>query len=865
MSLSPLLRAAILFPLALHAQTNRIVNGDFADGTHAPWHWHHEKEARATGGIDAKGGIGGSPALRVQVTAAQNANHVQLGCPFAAAEIETGQVYEVRFQIRAVPARACSVHILGARKPWTNAGLRQKVQATPEWREQVFRFRAKRPEQERVKLDFFLGDAVGETWLDNVSLRPFEPPKNMAVAAHSLASGRSRLGLAADGSVAVLTDVKTKAVLVGGIQPSPAFELRLEIPGQEGVDRSSSEARAVVTQARGPDAGIVTVYTFADMTVRTRVRPIPGGLFDFGLEVDNRSPFAVTGVRYPILHSPEKLGPDSADDRILYPRCDGGLIEDPRRTMGGQSLSETYPGPLSCQLMTYHDTQAGVYLATYDAAGHPKRFSVSMALDCELSVQHLFPIAPGKGIRIAYPTVLGVFSGDWYAAAEIYRRWTRKQPWCATPLSKRQDTPAWLKKGGIVTCYNPRARTKDGKPRFTDEGLRAFCDTFSRDFGLPAIPNNRGWEQFGEWCGQEYLPPYPDDAAFARQAGIIRDAGGQGMIMLSGWRWTIDKPLPGGTVHSNQERFDREIIKHVTHAADGKTPLVKSSTKENDWHGAKYARLCPATPFAEQTAVEVAAHCAKAGYPIIHFDQEVSGPASTSFCGHPGHGHAPGYGPWMHQAMARLYTRLRAECAPLNPDFALSMEEPNELYLPWLNLCQSRPNGITNEFPMRPPIKRVVPLFSYLYHDYLVGWVAFYPWRSAGRPRITVAKGFAAGMMPGLHIESTYRYKPEEKARFNAFLRACCEFYAGEGHEALLYGRMEAPLHIVVPQRTFNLGKRGLMRVPAVYHSLWTLPDGRRCVTLFNPETQEHRLDVPGVGAVVVPALGARLVPLPRI
>ena len=76
---------------------------------------------------------------------------------------------------------------------------------------------------------------------------------------------------------------------------------------------------------------------------------------------------------------------------------------------------------------------------------------------------------------------------------------------------------------------------------------------------------------------------------------------------------------------------------------------------------------------------------------------------------------------------------------------------------------------------------------------------------------------------------------------------------------------MEAPLHIVVPQRTFNLGKRGLMRVPAVYHSLWVLPNGGRCVTLFNPETQEHRLDVPGVGRVVVPALSARLVPLPRI
>jgi hypothetical protein len=513
--------------------------------------------------------------------------------------------------------------------------------------------------------------------------------------------------------------------------------------------------------------------------------------------------------------------------------------------------------------MTYHDRTAGLYLATYDASGRPKRFRAQMGLDCELSVEHLFPITPGKDVVLDYDTVAGVFSGDWYAAAEIYRGWTHRQPWCAKPLSQREDTPDWLRKGGIVTCYDPRARSKDGKPRFTDEGLRAFCDSFPREFGLPAIPNNRGWERYGVWCGQEYLPAYPDEATFARQADIIRAAGGQGMIMLSGWRWTIDKPQPDGSVYSNQERFDREVVQNVTYDADGTTPLVKTSEKKDDWHGTKYARLCPATEFAQQTVVDVAAHCVKAGYPIVHFDQEVSGPASTCFCGSTEHGHAPGYGPWMHEAMARQYDQLRKTCAPLSRDYALSMEEPNELYLPWLNLCQSRPNGITNEFPMRAPIKRPVPLFSYLYHDYLVGWVAFYPWRSAGRHRVTVAKGFAAGMMPGLHVESTYRFKPEERKLFDQFLRTCCEFYAGEGHEALLYGRMQAPLAIAVPERVLNLGARGILRVPAVYHSVWTTPDGRRWATFFNPEEQPHTLDVPGVGATEIPALGVRLVALP--
>ena len=417
----------------------------------------------------------------------------------------------------------------------------------------------------------------------------------------------------------------------------------------------------------------------------------------------------------------------------------------------------------------------------------------------------------------------------------------------------------------MVTCYSPRARAKDGQPRFGDNGLRKFCEQFTKDFGVPVIPNNRGWERYGEWCGQEYFPPFPDQPTFERQARIIRETGGLGMIMLSGWRWTIDKPQPGGKIHSNQELFDREIHKHATCEADGVTPRIKTSEKTNDWHGTKHARLCPATAFAQNTVIDTAKACVKAGYPVIHFDQEVSGPVAGSFCGSKAHGHEPGYGRWVHQAMADMYERLRAECAPLSPDFTLSMEEPNELYLPWLNFCQSRPNGLNNAFPMKPPLTRVVPLFSFLYHEHLVGWIAFYPWRSQGHHIVTVAQGFAAGMMPGVHIESTYRWKPDVREAFKTMVRNCSRLYVEEGMDALVFGRMLKPLALDVPERVLRIGKDGkTIRVPAVFHSVWQRTDGQRCVTLFNPEREPHVVRTPQLpDPVTVPALDAILVPLP--
>ncbi len=458
---------------------NRIGNGDFAAGQ-APWNWHQEKEAKATGGIDPAGGPDGSPALRVQVTAAQGANHVQLTCPFPANEIETGQLYEARFQIRAVPARAVSVHLLGAAKPWTNCGLRSSFEATTEWRVQSVRFRGKRPDQDQAKLDFFLGDAVGEVWLDNVSLIPVDRTQGTRTpVAYTMLSGRARLGLGADGAIAALTDSTTKAVLAGGVDPAPAFRLRLEKPGDSPFTRASTDAAK--TEISQDGKAFVGTYTFADLVVTTRVAPNGDGLFTCGIEIENHSPWAITAITYPILHCPDKLGQDSTDDRILYPRCDGGVVEDPLRTMGGQSLDDTYPGPLSCQVMAYYDAQAGLYLATHDGSGSPKRLLARLNLDCELAIEHLLPITPGANVKLAYPTVFGVFSGDWYAAAEIYRQWAHQQVWCATPLSQRPDTPIWLKHGGIVTCYSPRARNKDGEFRFSDAGLREFCDSFLND------------------------------------------------------------------------------------------------------------------------------------------------------------------------------------------------------------------------------------------------------------------------------------------------------------------------------------------------------------------------------------------------
>lgn len=842
-------------------QGNLLTAGDF-ETTVAPWHCHQQDGARASAAVEAVEGAHGSKAARVTITNAGAPNHVQFSAGFEASRLAPREPYRLTFLAKADPPRAFSVHLIGAQKPWTNAGLRRDLQVGPKWQQFDLLLRAKPVRQPIVRVDFFLGETQGDVWIDHVILQRAD----IAGPAEPDGPRVDRRGYTVEfdkqGAVARLVHKTTGRLLVGGLQPAPAYEIAVRKAGQDAI-LSGRDARSIQVR-RETDACIFTAqHDHCRVTYGARFGQ---DRLDMSISVEPEADTTVTAVSYPILHCPAKLGDASADDAVLYPRCDGGLIEDPLNAMGGQGLSELYPGPLSCQLMAYYDSAAGVSLASYDTSGRPKRFTCELGVDLRLSISHLFPRVPGRSVELPSAARIALFQGSWYEAARLYRERMRDiAPWCAKTLGQRKDMPEWLERGAMVTVYNPRATTQQGTLRFSPEGLAEFISQLTETYGLPMVPNNRGWEREGEWTGQEYFPPYPSEDRFRQDAQIIHRLGGQGMIMLSGYRWTIEKARPDKTIYDSSDTFEREVKPYVTCAADGETPSVFTSSRENDFRGRKYARLCPATEFAKQTIVDAALRCVTAGYTVMHFDQEVSGPASTGLCYSGTHGHEPGYGPWMYRDMADLLARIREACEPVDADFVLSMEEPNELFIPWLNLCQSRPNGLTTEFPMRPPLTRVVPLFSFLYHDYLVGWTAFYPWRSAGRPTYSLARGFSAGMMPGLHWESTIRWPSEARKTFDTMLANCNRAYGGPAREYLIFGRMLKPLPLSVPERTFDLGERfGSIRVPAISHSVWELPDGRRAVVLINPEGEDQQVELPGSDqSVTVPALDVAVVDLP--
>jgi len=824
-----------------------LPNGHFEKGRDG-WGWSQQEEARGQFTAVESSGPAGGKAARITVTTNGPAHRLQLTHDFPNDALTPGRGYVLRFYAKAEGSTGLRVVLMNRNKPWENLGLSRPVAIDAEWKRFAFPFRARKSEQPFGKVNFFLGEVKGTVWIDGVAIEPYDP-QTVAPDGPVLDTETWTAQFFQTGAIARLVHKPSGRVLIEPSEYRAAYELTF---WKDDVSQTESGDQATSVRAEPLEGGrgyrFIAEQPRATVTLVYRLDPATGMLECRGA-VDNRSDAAVTHFKFPILNAPEMLGDASDDDVLLYPAFDGFVVDDPKTTMhsGRGTLDQFYPGSLSCQVMALCDPAAGLYVASHDADGYPKAFAVDAQFQMHLSITHLAPAVPGEDLRPPYPVVVGPFVGDpsrggtsWYDAAEIYRRWSQRQPWAERNVRTRPDTPDWLRAGALVTTYNPRQLTPPGDT----SKLEAFLRDYTERFGTPLLPNNRGFERYGTWCGQEYLPVMPDEATFRASAELTKRLGGRSMIMLSGYRWTIEQTTPEGDAYSSRERFDREVAPWAVHDAGGK-PVIGTSTKNNDFRGSKWSRMCRATDFAKRTIVDQSKYFVENGYSVIHFDQECSGAYAASVCWARDHGHAPGHGRWIHLAMVDLYQQICDTCRPLDPDFMLSMEEPNELYLPWLNLCQSRPYGITPEWPVVAPGTRSVPLFLYLYHENLIGWAAFYPWKSAGRPCYSLAKGFTIGQMPGL---VSTQMRPEQEEPFMTLFTRCMTGYRTFAHDYLVWGRMERPLAIDVPQRTLSWSLRGKKQrdliVPAVSHEVWSLDDGRVGLVLVNPEPEAHELDV---------------------
>ncbi|MFH1905048.1 MAG: DUF6259 domain-containing protein [bacterium] len=183
------------------------------------------------------------------------------------------------------------------------------------------------------------------------------------------------------------------------------------------------------------------------------------------INIQNRSKvYGIWQVFFPIIKV-ASIDETPEDDYFMFCKDRGRLIKNPYNApkgfRHGLHVDGSFPGTLDMQFQALYDESGiGLYLAAYDDKYYFKRFRAIQDSEnntIEFKFGHNPPNMgyPDENYSLQYDMVIGVFSGDWYDACQIYRKWAIKQPWCKKgPLITREDIPTWYKEAPVMLKNN---------------------------------------------------------------------------------------------------------------------------------------------------------------------------------------------------------------------------------------------------------------------------------------------------------------------------------------------------------------------------------------------------------------------------
>ena len=153
-------------------ETEMLANGSFESGMD-PWRPQVGAPAEATFTVDTTTASAGTRSFKTEVTAVDGTGwHVQLYQPGFG--VNAGQAYRLSFDAKATAAGGFGVSVIQNHDPYQGLGLWATVEPTTSWQPFEFVFAATTNEAD-AHVAFNLGQSVRTVWIDNVSLKPYNP------------------------------------------------------------------------------------------------------------------------------------------------------------------------------------------------------------------------------------------------------------------------------------------------------------------------------------------------------------------------------------------------------------------------------------------------------------------------------------------------------------------------------------------------------------------------------------------------------------------------------------------------------------------------------------------------------------------
>lgn len=660
-----------------------------------------------------------------------------------------------------------------------------------------------------------------------------------------------------DGSLISLTN-STGQEFIGQSSRLPLVTLQIRKPDGSKIQINSAMARKIDIQnehCKNIERVNLAFSDFADFNIAVFISitlPYDSGLTNWSVKLKNDTVNTIEWIDVPGIRIPNDLsGTGKGHGKLVWPGNEGALITDvsardkgnfpywdadyPSRGIPGG----IYPGPVPTQFMAYYRGDSGLYIGAHDPDGNVKSFEYELLKEGNIRLQfrqYTNALQFGE-LLLGYPLVIGVFSGDWHDAADIYRDWFHSAAADRIKkIEKNRNLPEWYKESPVVITYPVRGRhdMDEMKPNHMYPYTNGFpvVKHYNDSLKSHILVLLMHWEGTAPWAPPFVWPPFGEMNNFNTFRDELHKSHNYLGLYCSGMGYTKHSNLI--PQYDNSEKIqDENLLRFMNAGPDGNVSLSAICTGQRSGYD-----MCVSTDFAKKTILSEMEKIIDHDIDYIQaMDQNHGGAAY--FCYSKNHMHPAGPGKWQTIDMQNLYEQMNDIVHQTGKKVLFGCESVSaEPFISELMFNDAR-------YELNFQYGQPIPLYAYIYHEYINNFMGnqcctnavFDNEYAPDNVLYRLAYSFSAGDMLTLVLNEfgeiywSWGENPDlslpEQSSIIRFVRNANAWRQGKAKKYLLYGSMEKPFPVKnIPTHIYHFKNGENYIADNVLVSRWKSSDG---------------------------------------
>lgn len=432
-----------------------------------------------------------------------------------------------------------------------------------------------------------------------------------------------------------------------------------------------------------------------------------------------KSDLQLEWIDFPSVTVPDTFEDNGGDSKLLWPFNEGALITDVTRREKSTfrfrepeypslGLYAMCPGMVFAPFMAVTSGKGGLYLGAHDTEHMPRNVDFLRTDNGILLRMRTYPGVFGGNYTTEFDTVLSVFEGDWYNGAEIYRDWFDKnKPLRLLKISENKNLPEWYSQSPIVITYCIRGHhdtdVMEPNKLFPYTNALPLVDEMAKKLNSKIMVLLMHWEGTAPWAPPYVWPPYGGEKALKDFIDGLHKSGNLLGVYCSGFGWTQKSNV---SEYSREDQFEKDNLSRVMCLSpEGDLPLSKICRAQRSGYD-----ICPSQKFLTDVLTHEVEQMSALGIDYAQMlDQNHGG--TPYMCYSKEHGHPPVPGKWQNDATVALLQAIHK--AKGDSKLLIGCESSAaEAFIPELLFSDNR-------YELNFECGNAVPLYSYLYHEYL--------------------------------------------------------------------------------------------------------------------------------------------------